>query len=70
VRERHEAGRDASEADLRVLEHQLQAAEPLTSDERAVTVAYDAQAPLERSRRVDAWRSVLERLHLEAPVAS
>jgi len=59
---RDQAGRDASEADLRVLEHQLQSAEPLTLDEQAVTVTYDAEAPLERSRQAEAWRSVLERL--------
>jgi predicted kinase len=69
VQQRHETGHDASEADVHVLEHQLQVAEPITSDERAVTVRYDAEAPLEESRHAGAWRPVLERLHLDAPVA-
>ena len=38
VRRRREAGVDASDADVRVLEHQLQTGEPLTPDERALTV--------------------------------
>jgi uncharacterized protein len=61
VRKRLESGADPSEADIRVLEHQLQVAEPISSDERTVTVPYDAEAPLERSD-AGAWRSVLERL--------
>jgi predicted kinase len=68
VQARHEAGLDASEADIRVLEHQLQVAEPITSDERALTVTYDAEAPLERSRQAESWQPVLDRLHLEAAV--
>jgi uncharacterized protein len=66
VQERHQAGLDASEADTRVLEHQLQAAEPLAADERALTVTCDAEAPIERSWQAESWRPVLERLHLEA----
>ena len=65
VQERHEAGRDASEADIRVLEHQLRTAEPLAADERASTVTCDAEAPIERSWRAESWQPVLERLHLE-----
>lgn len=66
VLQRHEAGLDASEADTRVLEHQLQAAEPLSADERALTVTCDAEAPIERSCQAEWWRPVLQRLHLEA----
>jgi uncharacterized protein len=66
VQERQEAGLDASEADTRVLEHQLQAAEPLAADERALAVTCDAEAPIERSWQAESWRPVLERLHLEA----
>jgi hypothetical protein len=68
VQQRHNAGRDASEADIRVLEHQLRTGEPITVEEQAVTVPYDAEAPLERSREAEGWRSVLERLHLDAAV--
>jgi hypothetical protein len=31
-------------------------------------VTYDAEAPLERSRQVESWQPVLDRLHLEAAV--
>jgi len=68
VRERQEAGLDASEADLRVLEHQLQVAEPIAPDERALTVTCDGEAPRERSRQVESWQPVLERLHLVGAV--
>jgi len=68
VQKRQEAGLDASEADSRVLEHQLRLAESLTSDERAVTVTCDGDAPLEPSQHVGFWRPVLDRLHLDAAV--
>jgi hypothetical protein len=35
-------------------------------DERAVTVTYDADAPLEESRHVEPWLPVLDRLQIEA----
>jgi aminoglycoside phosphotransferase family enzyme/predicted kinase len=63
VQKRHDAGLDASEADVGVLEYQLRAAEPLTSDERAVTITYDAGTPLERARHIEMWQPVLDRLH-------
>jgi hypothetical protein len=62
VCERHEGGFDASEADVRVLEDQLVHAEALSSDERLVTVTYDASAPVERSRRPESWQMVVETL--------
>jgi aminoglycoside phosphotransferase family enzyme len=66
VQERHKAGQNASEADTRVLEHQLQAAEPLAADECVLTVTCDADAPIARSWQAESWQPVLERLHLEA----
>lgn len=66
VQERDQAGQDASEADARVLAHQLRAAEPLAADERASTVTCDAEAPIERSWQAESWQPVLERLHLDA----
>jgi hypothetical protein len=51
---------DASEADLAVLEHQLRSQEPLGADERALTIAVDAEAPLERARESGFWRAALE----------
>jgi predicted kinase len=68
VQERHEAGADASEADIHVLEHQLRVADPITPDERTVTVTFDAGAPLDDSRQIESWQPVLDRLHLEAAV--
>ena len=62
VCERHEGGLDASEADVRVLKHQLEHAEALSSDERFLTVTYDASAPLERSRRPESWQMVVDTL--------
>ena len=42
IRARHQQGRDASEADLRVLEHQLATAMPLGQDELADTIRLEA----------------------------
>ncbi len=66
VRERHETGLDASEADVQVLEHQLATAEALSSDERNLTVTYDSEAPVERSRQHESWQPVLNLLHRQA----
>lgn len=63
VRDRHAAGVDASEADVSVLEHQVQNAEPLTADEQHVMVTCDADMPLEQTRPEDSWRQVVDRLH-------
>jgi uncharacterized protein len=65
IQQRLQTRRDASEADIEVLEHQLRTAEALAPDERRLTVTIDGDAPLESSRRIDAWRPVMERLHLE-----
>lgn len=70
VEERHMAGIDASEADIQVLEHQRQTAEPIAADERTVTVTCDADAPLEQSARLASWQPVLDRLHLHVEIPS
>jgi aminoglycoside phosphotransferase family enzyme/predicted kinase len=57
---RQRQGRDASEADIPVLEHQLKTQEPLQPDELASVAAYDStQAPAK-----EAWNVVLRRLVL------
>ena len=58
VTARTAAGRDASEADLRVLEHQLATADALGSDERIETTSYDADQPLDRARDITTWQPV------------
>ena len=62
VRQRDQHRGDASEADAIVLAHQLQTEEPIGSEERAVTVTYDADAPLERAWQRETWRPVLNLL--------
>ncbi len=53
---------EASDADLAVLEHQVQTQEQLTPDELDDTVVYDAQRPLAEARLPELWRGVLDRL--------
>ena len=53
---------DASDADLAVLEQQLDAREPLTPAEMAAAFAVDATAPVAR----DMWRPFIERLRQSA----
>ena len=62
IRARGRLGRDASEADIAVLELQLQTREPLAPDEAADVVACDAELPLAHSTAPDTWRAVIERL--------
>ena len=64
IKERARLGRDASEADEAVLERQLATRESIGPDEQAVTVAYDADLPLDRARSPASWLTVLERLGL------
>ncbi len=45
IERRRAEGRDASEADLAVLDHQLHAREPLTPDEQAVALGWDTESP-------------------------
>jgi uncharacterized protein len=65
IRDRRELGTDASDADLQVLERQRQSAEPIAPDERAVTMTYDAETPLEVSHHLEPWRPVLDRLRID-----
>ena len=67
VAERSLRGTDASDADTRVLEHQLRARQALGRDEESDAVAYDAEAPLDAARSSHAWRGVLERLVATVP---
>jgi len=46
-------GRDASEADLAVLDHQIATAEPLGPDERPAVIAVDTDRPLDVKRLVE-----------------
>lgn len=55
-------GRDASDADLAVLDHQLRGQEPLAPDEQADVVAYDAECTLECARAPESWVPVLGRI--------
>ena len=68
VAARHERGQDASEANVMVLEHQQQTAEPLASDEQPYTCAYNADSSLEQAWQIASWRPVLERLGIGTPV--
>lgn len=47
ISRRIRSGSDASEADLKVLDHQLEEVEPLAQAEQAVTVRYDSESPLQ-----------------------
>lgn len=58
-------GSDVSEANIAVLEHQLVNQDPIATDERPLTVSYDAEAPLEEARQPTRWRSLFKRLGLE-----
>ena len=53
---------EASDADLAVLEHQLQTQEPLTPDELGDTVVYETQRPLAEAQLPERWRGILDRL--------
>ncbi len=61
ARRLHDA-HEASDADLAVLEHQLQTQEPLAPDELGDTVVYDAQGPVGEAQLPARWRGVLDRL--------
>jgi len=61
ILERREAGSDASEANLEVLERQRRSAEPIAPDERAVTVTFDAERSLDVSHGVEPRQPVLDR---------
>ncbi len=60
ARRRH--GRDASEADVAVLEHQLRTHDPLDVDERSAVIVYDAAKAPDAARRAETWRELLDRV--------
>jgi len=65
------AGRDASEADAAVLDHQLATQEPLATDERRDVIVVDAEAPAQRAADPAMWRELLARLpHAAGPGAA
>ena len=64
--ERERRGSDASEADLAVLERQLQTREALGPDEEADTVTYDTEVPVDFARSPDAWRDVRDHMRMDA----
>jgi hypothetical protein len=66
VARRHLEGRDASDADLAVLAHQIAAREPLAEDELPFVVNCDAEALLAAARAPEAWSAVRARLEGEA----
>jgi predicted kinase len=55
-------GHDASDADLAVLDHQLQVQEPFAPEERAGVVVYDSEALLAGGDAAASWRPVIERV--------
>jgi len=62
IRCRVAEGRDASDADLTVLDRQLQIQEPLGQDERVDAIICDAEVPLEGARASAFWGLVTERV--------
>jgi aminoglycoside phosphotransferase family enzyme/predicted kinase len=62
VARRAREGRDASDADLAVLDFQLRTAEALAADERADALAWNGDDPVEPSRVRDWWARVAGRL--------
>ena len=66
VARRAQEGRDASDADIAVLEHQPREREPLAPDEQDCAIAWDAEAPLDRARDPGAWRCVTDRIGARA----
>ncbi len=62
IEERRRAASDASEADARVLESQLQSAEAFGEDEGPAVVTYDAATAPEGARQAAVWQPVVARL--------
>ena len=60
VAARAQAGSDASEADVAVLEYQLRTAEPLSRGELRFTTSWDAEARVHRASAVD-WETIMNR---------
>jgi predicted kinase len=53
---------EASDADLRVLEHQIRTREPLAPDELGDTIVYETESPLAEARQPARWQAVIDRL--------
>ncbi|HLX27692.1 MAG TPA: AAA family ATPase [Casimicrobiaceae bacterium] len=71
VSARANVGRDASEANLAVLENQLATAEPLSCEELRYTMTCDAESPFESGISATAWRNIVDRFRAGgAPLAS
>jgi len=66
VARRRAEGRDASDADLAVLAHQIAAREPPAEDELPFVVNCDAEAPLDTVRAPEAWSTVRARLEINS----
>jgi uncharacterized protein len=62
IAQRQSQGKDASEADLAVLEYQLAAAEALTSDELPDEIRYDTAGLLAIAGSHETWRPLMDRL--------
>ena len=67
VRRRMQRGDDASDADLAVLESQLQHAQPLRDDEREGLLRIDAETPLDEPAAAARWLPRLQELGLQPP---
>ncbi len=62
IEERLRKGRDASDAGLAVLDHQLSTHEPLQQSEIASVFTYDASSAQSEVRRLQSWTPLLQRL--------
>jgi predicted kinase len=65
IERRLREGNDESEADLAVLEHQLQTREPLGADETDDVVAYDTDARPRAAYAPTRWDIVVARINAE-----
>ena len=62
VAARSRQGDDASDADMAVLEHQLQTHQPLQADELDFIFQYDASRPTTQAQQASTWSPLLQRL--------
>lgn len=69
IADRQRIGNDASEADERVLENQLAAAEPLDRSEQRATFRCDAAMTLEEAQQPGTWKPLIDRLGLKSRAA-
>jgi len=64
IRSRIAQDDDASDADLKVLQHQLATHEPLSGDELGCVFGYDASRSLDRAQDTQTWEPLLQSLSL------